>query len=106
MKKLGRLLLHNKQAGPLAQMTVSPTQSHENQILTSIVVHTAAIVLSNQNRNILLPFVNMMCNPATLAVSSFYKINNCIRDVETKYYSFSTFLILHNFAFRIHIYLL
>ena len=72
--QLARLLLMNQQGGTLAQMKVSPTLPTEFKTLSSIVIHTVAILSSNSAYPILLPFWNMLVNPAALAVR---KRKNC-----------------------------
>lgn len=72
MKQMARLLLTNKQGGPLAQMTMTQTLPAEFKTLGSVVVHTVAVLSSNSAYPILLPFVNMMTNPAVLSVSSLW----------------------------------
>ena len=68
---MARLLVANEQGGPLAQLVVGPTQPPKYQTLGAIIVHTAAVFLCRQRVGILQPFVNMLKNPATLAVSAF-----------------------------------
>ena len=69
MVQTAQLLLTNQQGGPLVQMTVSPALTSEFKTLGSIVVHTVAVLSSNSTYPILLPFVNMLTNPAALTVS-------------------------------------
>lgn len=69
MLQAARLLLTNKQGGPLAQMTISPTLLSECKTLGSIVIHTASVVSSKSTCQVLLPFFNMLTNPAALTVS-------------------------------------
>lgn len=64
-----RLLLANQQGGQLAQMTVSPDQPALCRTLTALVIHTAAVLLTRANDDLLLPFVNMLNNPSVLGVS-------------------------------------
>ena len=69
MKQVGRLLITNRQATPLGQMTVSPRQPPKCKPLGAIVVHTASVVLCRQKMDVLLPFVRIFSNPAALDVS-------------------------------------
>lgn len=71
MRQTARLLLTNKQGGPLAQFSISPQLPATYKTLGAIVVHTAAIIDSHLRLPILLPFVNMMGNPAALKVCNF-----------------------------------
>ena len=68
IRNMMRLLLANQQAVPLAQMTVSPQQSAFCRTLGGIVVHTVSVIMSKVDVNLLLPFVNMLKNPASLKV--------------------------------------
>lgn len=70
MMQTARLLLANQQGGTLAQMTVTSQQPTQCRSLSSVVVHTAAVMLCRQGVEILLPFVNMFNNPAALVVSN------------------------------------
>ncbi len=63
-----RLLMTNQQGGTLAQMSVSPDQVGLHRTLTGVVVHTVVTLLSRPNRELLLPFINMLTNPALLKV--------------------------------------
>lgn len=74
MIQTSQLLLANRQGGILDQMTVSPQQPSQCRSLSSIVVHTAAVILCRQRVDILQPFVNMFNNPAVLAVSGFFRV--------------------------------
>lgn len=71
MRQTARLLLTNKQGGPLAQLCVTPALPTICKTLGAIVIHTVAVIDSHFRLPILLPFVNMMGNPAALAVN-FY----------------------------------
>lgn len=73
MLQAARLLLTNQQGGPLAQMTITPDLPSENITLCSIIVHCMAVFSSNATCHILLPFVNMLTNPAALTVSYYGK---------------------------------
>ena len=63
-----RLLVANEQAVPLAQMTVSPQQPAFCRTLGGIVVHTVSVIMNKVSVDLLLPFVNMLNNPAVLKV--------------------------------------
>lgn len=76
MLHTARLLLTNKQGGTLAQMCITPDLPAMCKTLGSIVVHTVAVLDSNSRHHSLLPFVNMMTNPAQLAVSYHFCIGN------------------------------
>jgi hypothetical protein len=69
MRQTARLLLANKQGGPLAQLCVTPELPALEKTLGAVVIHTVAVLESSSRQPILLPFVNMMSNPAALAVS-------------------------------------
>ena len=64
-----RRLLTNQQGGILAQMKVTERLSLECKTLGSIVIHTVAVLFSNSKQPILLPFIKMLDNPASLRVS-------------------------------------
>ena len=64
-----KLILHNEQGSSISQMKIHPGLTAENKILGAVAVHTA-IVINSINTPILLPFFNMLNNPAALAVSS------------------------------------
>lgn len=68
MLHAARCLLTNQQGGDLAQMKVSETLSSECKTLGAVVVHAIAVLLSNSEMQILLPFINMLENPASLTV--------------------------------------
>ena len=70
--EIARLLITNRQGGPLAQMRVTPDQPLEYKILSRIVLHTASIFSSiseDPKGHFLLPFINMLTAPETLSVS-------------------------------------
>ena len=69
MKHTARLFLTNGQGGPLAQMTLHPGLPSECKTLGTIVAHAISVFSCRENLPILLPFINMMNNPAALAVS-------------------------------------
>ncbi len=65
-----RLLLTNKQGGHLAQLSITPDDTGSMlKTLGAIVIHAVVVLDSNSRQPALLPFVNMMTNPAALAVS-------------------------------------
>ena len=68
MRIAARLLLVNKQGGPLAQMCITPELPAQYKTLGALVVHTVAVVNTHAGLPILLPFVNMLTNPGALAV--------------------------------------
>lgn len=78
MRQTARLLLTNQQGGPLAQMTITPTLPSECKTLGSIVLHSVAVFSSNSRYQILLPFVNMLTNPAALTVSHYASRSYCL----------------------------
>ncbi len=66
-----RALLANQQGGRiLEQMSVSPRQPLQYRTILGVVVHAAAVFFGRQKVDILLPFVNMLNNPALLNVCS------------------------------------
>ena len=65
---IARTLLVNQQGGPLAQLRVSPVQSSLARDLTAIVVHTAIVLTTRRDNDVLVPFVNMLNNPGALMV--------------------------------------
>lgn len=69
MLHIARLLLSNQQGGTLGWLHISPQLPPENKVYGTIVIHTASVISSRINLLILLPLVNMMSNPAALAVS-------------------------------------
>ena len=69
MLQVARCLLTNQQGGDLAQMKISETLSSECKTLGALVVHTIAVLFSNSKLQILLPFISMLENPASLTVS-------------------------------------
>lgn len=74
MIQAARLLLTNAQGGPLAQMRITPELPAEFKSLGAVVIHTVAVINSYSKEHILLPFVNMLNNPAALSVSFDYSI--------------------------------
>jgi hypothetical protein len=69
MRYTARLLLTNEQGGPLAQLRVTPELPAIYKTLGAVVIHTVAVLESSSRKPILLPFVNMMSDPAALVVS-------------------------------------
>ena len=70
-----RALLANQQGGRvLEQMTVSPRQPLLCRTVLGVVVHAAAVFFGRQKLHILLPFVNILNNPAALNVTLMAKI--------------------------------
>ena len=69
MLQAARRLLVNQQGGILAQMRVSENQSSESKTVSSIVVHVVAVLFSNSKLQVLLPFIKMLDDPASLSVS-------------------------------------
>ena len=78
MLHMARLLLTNKQGGPLAQLCVTPELPAICKTLGAIIIHTVAAIDSNSGQPLLLPFLNMMTYPAQLAVSLFKSIKGII----------------------------
>ena len=70
MVRIARLFLANEQGGPLAQLRNSPELSPECKVMGALVVHANSVFSCKATLDILLPFVNMMNNPAALAVSN------------------------------------
>ena len=69
MQWTARSLLANEQGGPFPLLTISPHQARQCRTLTALVVHTAAVFFSRQKLEVLWPFLNMLTDPAQLAVS-------------------------------------
>lgn len=66
---IAKALLTNELGGKdLKQMTVSPQQSFQCRTILGVVVHAAAVFFGQQELSILLPFVNILNNPAALKV--------------------------------------
>ena len=71
-----RALLANQQGGrvlQLEQMTVSPRQPLQCRTILGVVVHAAAVFFVQQKLQILLPFFNILNNPAALNVTLMAK---------------------------------
>lgn len=77
MRQLARFLLTNQQGGPLAQMTITPALPSEFKTLCSIVIHSVAIFGCNSTYGILLPFVQMLYDPAALNVGWLLELRFC-----------------------------
>ena len=74
-----RALLANQQGGRvLEQMTVSPQQPLQCRTILGVVVHAAAVFLGRQKLDVLLPFINILNNPAALNVILMAKMIGCI----------------------------
>ena len=53
----------------MAQMKMTPELPLSCKTRCTVVVHATSVILSNSENPILLPFVNMIMNPAALLVS-------------------------------------
>ena len=72
---MARALLANQQGGRvLEQMSVSPRQPLQYRTILGIVVHAAAVFFGRQKLHILLPFLNILNNPAALNVILMAKV--------------------------------
>jgi hypothetical protein len=74
MVHAARALLANQQGGRvLEQMVASPHQRLKHKLLTGVVVHSATVFISKQKStdDILLPFINILNNPAALKVYKY-----------------------------------
>ena len=70
LRSTAKALLTNELGGKdLEQMTVSPQQPLRCRTILGIVVHTATVFFGQQKLAILLPFVNILNNPAALIVT-------------------------------------
>ena len=69
MRQAARRYLTNDQGGTLAQMRMTPELPLSCKTLSTIVVHATTVILCNREYPILLPFANMLLNPAALLVS-------------------------------------
>lgn len=75
LRSIAKALLTNEQGGKiLEQMTVSPQQPLQCRTILGVVVHTAAVFFGQQKIAILLPFVNILSNPAALNVILIAKL--------------------------------
>ena len=69
LRSTAKALLANELGGKvLEQMTVSPQQPLRCRTILGVVVHTATVFFGQQKLAILLPFVNILNNPAALNV--------------------------------------
>ena len=69
LRFMARALLANEQGGRvLKQMSVSPRQPLQCRTILGVVVHAAAVFFGRQKVDVLLPFVNILSNPAALNV--------------------------------------
>ena len=66
---MAQMLINNKQGGPLDAFRVSPGQLAVQRTAGTVVVHTAAVLLSMTNVTLLQPLISMITNPADLTVS-------------------------------------
>ena len=71
MQWTARSLIANEQGGPFPLLSVATPQPPKCRTLTALVVHTAAVFFSRQKLEVLWPFLNMLTDPAKLAVSEF-----------------------------------
>ena len=69
VKVIGRMLIANEQGRNLASLIVKPKQPKHFRNLAALVVHAAVVLSSNAGNPLLLPFINMLQNPAVLKVS-------------------------------------
>lgn len=72
MRHIARLLLINQQGGPLAQLHITPELPAMCKTVGAIVIHTVSVLESCSKEPILLPFLNMITNPAALSVSTTF----------------------------------
>jgi hypothetical protein len=69
LRSTAQALLANELGGKdLEQMTVSPQQPLQCRTILGVVVHAATVLFGQQKLAILLPFVNILTNPAALNV--------------------------------------
>ena len=70
-----RALLANQQGGRvLEQMSVSPQQPLQCRTILGVVVHATTVFFNKQAVGVLLPFVNILNNPAALNVSWYKQV--------------------------------
>jgi hypothetical protein len=75
LRFVARALLANQQGGRvLEQMAVSPRQPLQCRTILGIVVHAAAVFFGRQKLHILLPFIDILNNPAALNVTLMAKL--------------------------------
>ena len=72
MQCMARSLIANKQGGPFPLLSVAPHQPTQCRTLTALVVHAVAVFFSRQKLEVLWPFLNILTDPAKLAVSSYF----------------------------------
>ena len=77
MRWMARALVANAQGGTMAQLCVAPSQPLQCRTLAALVVHAAAVFFSKPGNQMLLPFINMLINPAVLVVSQLRNKYNC-----------------------------
>lgn len=71
-----RALLANQFGGKvLEQMLVSPQQLIQHKSILGIVVHAAVVFFGRQKVNLLLPFINILNNPAALNVNNYTQMD-------------------------------
>lgn len=68
MRRIGRKLIANEQGRNLASLVVVPKQSKHIRNLAALVIHAAVVFSSKVGNPLLLPFINMLQNPAALKV--------------------------------------
>lgn len=86
MRRTARLLLTNKQGGPLAQLCITPELPAMYKTLGAIIIHAVTVIGAHSGLSILRPFVNMMGNPAALAVGfNIESVTACIRSMPATY---------------------
>jgi hypothetical protein len=68
MLQAARSLLINQQGGDLAQMKMSDTLDSGCKTQAAVVMHTIAVLFSNSKLQLLMPFINILDNPASLTV--------------------------------------
>ena len=72
MQWTARSLIANEQGGPFPLLSVATHQPPKCRTLTALVVHTAAVFFSRQKLEVLWPFINILTDPAKLAVSKSF----------------------------------
>lgn len=70
MKRIGRMLIANEQGRNLASLSVTPKQSKHLRNLAALVIHATVVFTSKKDNDLLLPFINMLQNPAALKARS------------------------------------
>lgn len=92
LRLTARALLANQQGGMvLNQMSATPQQPLRCTAIMGVVVHTALVFFGRQEVNMLLPFVNILSNPAALNVIIFPSCI-CVTQIE-----FNLYLFQHSF---------